>query len=723
MKPFDLLNAPLSGRNLIEANAGTGKTYAISGLFLRLIVELALPVSEILVMTYTKAATEELKDRIRCMLRQAMLAVQTGKAEGPFLSAFLERLSAEGRINLARRRLTAAIRDFDEASIFTIHSFCQRTLQENAFESSSTFDAELVTDQVKITDSILQDFWRRHFYEVPPELAAYALSTGNDLDGYRAFLRQALNRPDIRIVPEIAFPDRGALDREIDNYRREMSELREAWDVGRESICLALRDNALKGNSYGGAKTDSLVEELDAFLSSSTPRFPLPEIFEKFTAGKLAKSCKKDCLPPKHSFFESCQQIFELEKSLREMFDQFLVSLKKELLAKVRSELPVYKARRNILFYDDLLLRLRAALQQPQGDFLGEAIRRKYRAALIDEFQDTDPVQYAILNSVFLGNAPDCPPVFLIGDPKQAIYSFRGADIFAYLTAARQADISYTLKENWRSAPALHEALNGLFHEHPKPFVYEDILFADSSAAPVEKREELVFFDKDKSEEAPLQLWVIPPAEEGGKAKPLAKGRATSRILQAVTAEIARLLEEGKRGKAMISGRGLEAGDVAVLVRFNREALLVQKALSEIGIPAVLHSRENLFDSPDAEDMELLLRAIEIPGDERRLGAALLSPLLGFGISELYRIKNDERQWEERLSLFRKYHDLWQKEGFMPMMRFLLRVEGVRVRLLSRPDGERRLTMSLPRSPPSREHGKEPGMRVRSLAGDAAQFR
>lgn len=692
MKPFELLTTPLSGRNLIEANAGTGKTYAISGLFLRLIVELDLPVSEILVMTYTVAATEELKERIRGMLRQALVAVQSGKAEGPFLVAFLELLSAKGRTNSARRRLTAALRDFDEASIFTIHGFCRRILQENAFESSSTFDAELIAEQSEITDTLLQDFWRGHFYEAPPELAAYALSTGKDLDGYRAFLRQALNRPDIRIVPEIAAPDRGALDREIDDYRRAMSDLRKEWGVSRESIRRALQDGALKANSYGGAKTDSLIEELDAFLGSGALLFPLPNIFEKFTSGKLAASCKKDCLPPKHTFFESCQQLLEQEQNLKGMMDGFLISMKKELLETVRAELPVYKARRNILFFDDLLLRLRDALRQPKGDLLAGAIRRKCRAALIDEFQDTDPVQYDILNSVFLRNDSDeLPPVFLIGDPKQAIYSFRGADIFAYMAAARQVDVSYTLKENWRSAPALLDAVNCIFHEHPNPFVYDAISFADSGAAPVEKREELTISCTDKAEEAPLQLWVIPP-EENGKAKPVAKNRATFLILQAVTAEISRLLEAGKEGKALISGRALEAGDVAVLVRSNREALLVQQALSEIRIPAVLHSRENLFDSPDAEDMELLLRAIETPGDERRLGAVLLSPLFGVSIGELYRIKNDDRQWEERLFRFQEYHDLWQKTGFMRMMRFLLRREDVRARLLLRPDGERRLT-------------------------------
>jgi len=695
MEPFDLLNAPLKGRNLIEANAGTGKTYAISGLFLRLVVESALPVNEILVMTYTVAATEELRDRIRGFLHRALEALRLGHTEDSFLSAFLQRLLAEGMINSARRRLTAALRDFDEAAIFTIHGFCQRTIQENAFESSSTFDAELITDSEKIINQILQDFWRRHFYEAPPEVAAHALNTENDLKGYRAFLRQTSSHPDIRLVPDMEAPDSGTIDQEIATYRQEMSRLRETWKESRETVRNLLSNSALKATSYGGSRPDRYVDELDAFLDSGAPWFPLPPVFPRFTESQLANSCKKNCSPPVHSFFTSCQQVADSEKSLKETLDCFLLFLKKELLETVSTELPAYKNRRNILFFDDLLLRLRDALQQPEGDLLAEAIRRKYRAALIDEFQDTDPVQYGILRTVFLqegqGKA-DSPPVFLIGDPKQAIYSFRGADIFAYMAAAKEVDVSYTLQENWRSAPSLLAAVNSVFHNHPNPFVYEAISFADSKAAPGGLQEKLSLSGLDGLDEAPLQLWIVPADDDGRGGKPLAKGSATPRILQAVTAEIARLLDAGALGKVRINERGLEAGDIAVLVRSNREARLMQQALRDQSIPAVLHSRENLFDSPDASDMELLLRAIETPNNERRLGAALLTPLLGLGIGELYRLKNDERQWEERLQRYLNYHSLWQAEGFMPMIRHLLRMEDVQARLLSRPDGERRLT-------------------------------
>lgn len=694
MKPFDLLQTPLSGRNLIEANAGTGKTYAISGLFLRLVVEGALPVSEILVLTYTRAATEELQDRIRKTLRKALDALQQGQADDLFLSSYRERLDAEGLKNSARRRLTAALRDFDEASIFTIHGFCQRMLQENAFESSSTFDAELITETDKITDRILQDFWRRHFYEAPPELAAYTVSTGNNLSGYRTFLRQLANYPDIRILPDLEAHRQGQLDEVLESYRQAVNLLRKDWETSQEEIASSLLKARLNKKSYG-SKTHGYLEELGAFLGSGAPWFPLPTVFRKFLPASLAAACLKGASPPDHPFLSACRRVSEEGAVLEERMAQFLLVLKKELLETVRTELPAYKDTRNILFYDDLLLRLRDALQNPAGDSMAVAIGRKYRAALVDEFQDTDPVQYAILQKVFLRDFPceaEIPPVFLIGDPKQAIYSFRGADIFAYMKAAKQADVSYTLQENWRSAPALLEAVNALFSQRSNPFVYEAITFSATAAAPGGLQEKLTLTGADTRESAPLQLWIVPEEGKEGAGKALAKGRSTFRILSAVAEEIARLLEAGMKGEARIDDRGVGAGDVAVLVRSNREARQVKQTLAERNIPAVLHSRDNLFDSPDAGDMELLLRALETPTDERRLGAALLTPLLGLSIGGLYCLKSDEGLWEKRIGSFRNYSTLWQKEGFMSMMRSFLRNEDVRARLLARLDGERRLT-------------------------------
>ena len=160
MQPFDLLNTPLSGTNLIEAGAGTGKTYTIAGLFVRLVLEEQIPVEKILVVTFTIAATEELKDRIRRKLLQVKSGLSHEKVDDPFISELIRRQQDPGR---ALRRIDEAVIDFDRAAIFTIHGFCHRIIHEHAFETGSLFDTELAADQSHFLQEATDDFWRKHF--------------------------------------------------------------------------------------------------------------------------------------------------------------------------------------------------------------------------------------------------------------------------------------------------------------------------------------------------------------------------------------------------------------------------------------------------------------------------------------------------------------------------------------------------------------------------------
>jgi len=200
IQSFDPLLSPLEGTNLIEASAGTGKTYTITCLFLRLILEKRLTVNDILVVTYTVAATEELRDRIRKKIREAMEAYAQGDSQDLFLKGLIQKVpDAEDAMSLLR----SSLRDFDEASIFTIHSFCQRTLHESAFESGSLFDTELEPEQeTGLMEEIVQDFWRRHFYEAPVEFVSYALRKKYSPSYFLKLLKKGISHPDLKIIPE-----------------------------------------------------------------------------------------------------------------------------------------------------------------------------------------------------------------------------------------------------------------------------------------------------------------------------------------------------------------------------------------------------------------------------------------------------------------------------------------------------------------------------------------
>ena len=577
MNRFDLLNTPLSGRNLIEASAGTGKTFAIAGVYLRLVLEERLDVSKILVVTFTEAATKELKERIRKRLKEAETAFEDGGGGDTLLSGLLLKIGDHAE---ARRLLSSAVRCFDEAAIFTIHGFCQRMLQENPFESGSLCDTELMTDQGTILREIAQDYWRINCYDAPRDRVGAATAAGISPGSLLGMARRVCSDPFAGVIPD---------------------------------------------------PPESTVETAD-----------------------------------------------------------WLLGLKRGFFDYLTVELPRRKRLRNVRSFDDLLLDLHAALGRP-GSALPRLIRERYQAALIDEFQDTDPTQFAIFDAIYpVGHSA---PFFLIGDPKQAIYSFRGADIFAYMGAAKATRERHTLLQNWRSEPNLIGAVNTIFSSRERPFLFEEIGFSPVEPAPVEPK----LLTEGGESKAPLKLWFTPRKETG---KPINKGEAWEMLPESVAAEISRLLRDGASGKLKIVGRkagrtverAVEPRDIAVLVRANRQAKLMQRALTRRGIPSVLCSAGNLFESDEAAELLRILSAVAEPGHESLLRGALATDLTGVCGDELARLMGDEDGWEQVLEEFRGYHETWGAGGCMAMALQFMERRRVRERLLSAPMGERRLT-------------------------------
>jgi exodeoxyribonuclease V beta subunit len=685
MIKFDPINSPLDGKNLIEAAAGTGKTYAVTCLFVRLIIEKRLPVREILVVTFTVAATEELKDRIRKMLKDALDSFTQGRCNESFLRGLLEKYPDESDRKIAVERLTAAVRDFDEAAIFTIHGFCQRMLYENAFESGALFDVEMVTNQEDLREEIVQDFWRRHFYDALPELVEYAINQGFSPEYFLKLLDNNAMNPDVRIIPEADPPEAGAIADSLTLFEGELKRLREMWTDSQGEILEMLQSPGLKANVYG-SRVPAMIKAMQSFLASDGQHLMLFRDFEKFTQAKISASTKKGAEPPRHEFFAVCQDAAVMARAVRDPMERHLLFLKTEMIRTARREIAARKDLRNIMFYDDLLLKMRSALQGPGGDVLATAIRDKYRSAIIDEFQDTDTIQYAIVHAIF---GKEGGELFLIGDPKQTIFNFRGADIFAYMKAASVVERKYALGENWRSEPGLVKAVNTLFSHGHNAFVYDGISFQPAEAAPGKEHRYLKVKGKH---EAPLHLWIVPAERLASAAKGLAKGRARSLICRAVASEIARLLDLGREGKALIGEEAIHEGNIAVLVRTNREALLIQDSLSEIGIPSVLHMKENIFDSREAMEMERVLKGIAYPDRGGLVRGALTSDMMGVNGKELDRFMKDEDEWRISLERFWNYHEIWHAHGFIRMFRQFMAAEHVKERLLRYPDGERRLT-------------------------------
>jgi exodeoxyribonuclease V beta subunit len=684
MKIFDPINTPLTGTNLIEASAGTGKTYTIAGLFLRLILEKQLTVNQILVVTFTKAATEELKERIRNTLLDAKSAFLKDSSNDVLVKTIVKKYDNRA---LAIQLIQDALMDFDNAAIFTIHGFCQRILHENAFETQSLFDTELVADPTGLTREIVDDFWRKHFYSLPMEFISYLLKK---ISGPEYFLKLLTkNRTaDIKIVPELEKPDLASLD----DFRAMFKRLQIIWPDSRIQVTHLLKDSSLSGSIYGSLKSvtmqagvskrdlmvASMTALMDKFVDEKSTGFPLFKGFEKFTATKIENSARKNYRPPSHEYFDICDTLYHKGVSLESEMETYLMYFKAQCFKFTREQLLVRKKQNNIQFYDDLLIKLKNALEDKGGKKLVQIIRKKYSAALVDEFQDTDSFQYIIFTRIFDSKKST---FFMIGDPKQSIYSFRGADIFSYMKAARNTDSKYTLIKNWRSNPNLIIAVNTIFSNINAPFVFDKIGFEKGiSGKKIKSMNERSF--------PALTLWYLGANKKVKAPKPLSKIESVPLIAKAVAGEISRLILENKNNLS----HGINAKDIAVLVRTNRQAEIIKKNLSLKGIPSVIYLTGNIFHTHEAMEMERILLSIAEPGNERVFNAAVVTDILGVVGEDLDSISGEPFWLEAKSSRFREYFRLWTRYGFIRMFRLLMVEEKVRGRLLSFFDGERRLT-------------------------------
>ncbi|MBW2483847.1 MAG: exodeoxyribonuclease V subunit beta [Deltaproteobacteria bacterium] len=691
--PFDLIRTPLAGINLIDASAGTGKTYTICGLVLRLLLEKDLSIEQILVVTYTEAATEDLRGRIRQLMRQALDAL-IFPANDEFLQKYIATVADHKE---ASRRLSDAIRSFDEAAIFTIHGFCQRMLLENSFESNTLFDTELVPDASYLVQEIIKDFWRRTFSGSSDLFCQYAADKLTP-DKLQEFLAPLLPHPFIRFTPAIDFPAgcAGFSDSEME-YIDAYSNVCRKWAEAGPEVSDDLRNSPrLKRNIYKMTTVSGLISEMTAMAAACSPSLDLFDKFILFTAGKIKSSTKTKETPHIMPFYEQCELLYQAREKLATGYDICLLALKKRLLDSLGHELDSRKNRDNVFSFDDLLRRLHGALSGAAGSFLAQAIAKKYPAALIDEFQDTDPMQYDIFKAIYNRDAL----LFLIGDPKQAIYSFRGADIHTYMDAASSASlVHHTLGVNYRSDPQLVKAVNTIFHRTPKPFVFETISFQPVAAAQKEERE---FLTINGRQEEPFVLCYLAsdPAREDGapsqfQNEKITKAVARELIISRVTAEVAGLLQLASENRLCIGGRKVAPGDIAILVRKNTEARKMQQALADIRVASVMHSGDDLFTSEEARELSQLLGAIAAPGNVRRLKTALLTRYVGLRADEINLLGDDpdnERTMELWLTRFKTYHELWQHHGFMRMFWTVMYENRVRQRMLASENGERILT-------------------------------
>lgn len=687
MRNLDLAYIETSGLHLIEASAGTGKTWTIAALYVLLLLESRLRPEEILVVTYTKAATAELRDRVRTRISETLELYTSGRPPRDEL----ERILLEARATesaTAVKLLTRALYSFDDAAIFTIHGFCQRALLDNAFESGSLFDTEMITDQSSIVDEVCDDFWRSRIMNEPEEFLEQLIAAGFTPAKLAKPFKGHYQDPKLTIIPLVGDPDLGPLI-----VRRDalFTGLESLWRTDRDVITVQLADANLSQASYKPAQIQGAADVMDAWFNAGDGKKTCPKL-ELFSRRALLKGQKKGSTIPSHPFFDHCQEMLDTIGQIEKAFREKLIQRQTSLHTWMKAELTRRKRSRNLRCFDDLLLDLHKALASAGGELLVQSLRTRYRAALIDEFQDTDPLQWQIFSRLAgLNSKPISYPLYLIGDPKQAIYSFRGADIFAYLQAARavEDEKKSTLDTNRRSVAPLVVAVNSLFEAASNPFLCREITFkrVNSGRDPGHG-----LLRDGQALEQPLQFWVYPRPDQSVAVK---KGDACRTIVRTVAAEIARLLDGTGEIIDRKGRRSLAAGDIAVLVKAHYQADLVQDALRSLGIPSVQHGSSTIFESNEALDLLRILRAANEPTRERLVREALLSGTLGMSANQLAGYLEetaDDSAWEQWLLRFLSLQEAARTGGVITLAEQLLGECGVRRQALAQVGGERLLT-------------------------------
>jgi exodeoxyribonuclease V beta subunit len=574
MTEFDLCGPLPRGVTLLEASAGTGKTFTIAALVARLVAEGVSP-AQLLVVTFTRMATGELRERVRERLVTAELGLTRAHAgvppppDDPVLELLAD--GPDDEVEARRRRLAGAVSGFDAATIATTHGFCRHVLAGLGVAGDVERDVTFVEDLSDLTEEVVDDLYVRRFHRVarPPFGRAEALRIA----------RAAIGNPLASLEP----------------VERRPEDETQTW------------------------------------------------------------------------------------------------AMRRRLAQAVRNEIDARKRRTGVLTYDDLLTRLRNTLaDENYGAAACAKLREQYRVALVDEFQDTDPIQWEIMRRAFgEGDAT----LILIGDPKQAVYSFRGADVYAYLSAAGSAVTKATLATNWRSDEGLIEALDALFDG--AQLGHEGIVHRPVRAAEVNREPRLV----DAPASSPLRVRILHRADglvrltlNGYASKPA----ADALIADDVASDVAQLLSSSARLVARRANGSdprrtpVRPRHVAVLVPTNRLAALVDDALERVGVPSVINGAGSVFASLAADEWLRLLEAVERPASAARARSAALSSFLGWDAVQM--AAADEPVWEELHSKLHRWAGVLRSRGVAALFDIVSATEAVPRRVLARLGGERRLT-------------------------------
>ncbi|URJ23539.1 exodeoxyribonuclease V subunit beta [Blochmannia endosymbiont of Camponotus sp. C-003] len=680
MYTLNVLDFPLYGINLIEASAGTGKTYTLIIIYLRLLLCLGsksdfyrpLTVKEILVVTFTKSAVQELRHRIKEYIHQFRLDCMRGYSNNFLLSKLLLQIH---NVDLAIHQLSEAEKKINQASIFTIHSFCQNILNYNTIELNMLFNTNIIDNETILYQQACTDFWRRHFYALPLNIASLIQeywkdpnSLFNDIIPYIHRSRSSLHCYNCNIHEDkksIATYYGQILDY-VDNVKKE-------WHKNKYNIITVVNSYDINRRIYNKNNLIRWTEKINQWVEQPTIDHTIPNDLQRFrvTELKIYNNSNKS---------NGVYALFDLVEKLYRQLSLFKTLIFEIAINEIRNDLNDIQYRRSEITLNNLVDVLSHHLVKDKKNKLAHMMRACYPVTLIDEFQDTDCQQFNIFSSLYDNNSENA--LILIGDPKQSIYAFRGADIFSYMKIRRTISNKYNLNINWRSSLSMVNAINQLFRSVSNPFIFEDIPFIPAVAA---SRNNMYRFLINNQSQTAMCFWLHPD-------EIVTIDDYKQSMAQECAAILYNLLNEIRNGTAWLENdkykRKLEISDITVLVRNHEEASLMCSALSQLNISTVfLSNNKNIFETMESYELSLLLRSILFP-EIHTISTALTTVFFGLNATDIESINNNEFKQERIFEEFFEYYSVWKKKGVYLMIQKIIFHYKVPEKLLSTRGGE-----------------------------------
>ncbi|QJC35870.1 exodeoxyribonuclease V subunit beta [Enterobacteriaceae endosymbiont of Donacia sparganii] len=655
-KEFDPFKENLSGQYLIEASAGTGKTFTIIIIYLRLLLGLhqkkhnliPLTVEQILVVTFTDIAIKDLCKRIKKSIHILRIGCLKKKSKYGIIDNFIKEIQD---YETANNLLLKAELNMHNASIYTIHSFCQKILNFKNYEIYDFFsNKKIISDELILQKEASINFWKKYLYNLPKKIAKiiflYWKSPDNLLNTLLPFLSQ-------QYFPKIKYPIKNKnFDIQFYENLKYIKIIKKYWIKYQDNIINIINNSNINKHIYNKKFINNWINTINLWSLMDTQDNFYPKELMRFSQKVLISKTINNLKIPKYILFEYIDVFLKKIVNLK-----FLIIIK--AIKYINQYITKKKKINNEISFNDLLKILNKGLNSKFGSKIAKDIRKLFPVILVDEFQDTDIQQYNIFKKIYINKTRNL--VILIGDPKQAIYSFRGADIFTYLKASFEIKNRFTLKNNWRSSSTMVNSVNKLFSNRSYPFLFKNIIFHSIEYTNQKLKYNFIINNKIKPG---ITFWFIDKFIDINSYK--------KKIAYTCAYEICQLINLGGENKAFLQknykNRKISISDITILVRNRFEAIILQKEFIKFNLPSIYLSNSNhIFEKQEAKELVLLLKTILQPNKKQKIINLLSSTLFNINLSFF---NNDKKNIyiEKIINKFVIYKLIWKKYGILNML-------------------------------------------------------